>query len=274
MKDQDCIQFLQWSLPRMRLRWQGFRKVRGQVCKRISRRLQELHLTDVSAYRTYLEQNPAEWPILDILCRITISRFYRDRSLFQFLEREVLVKLAELLAAHGDKQLRCWSIGCASGEEPYTLAILWDLLIQPRFPDIDIKIIATDDDPTMIKRAHAGCYAPGSLKELPRDWLAQAFDQSRDGLCIRPEERQKVVFLEQDVRSTAPDGRFHLILCRNIVFTYFDEASQRQILEKIKERLHPEGALVIGIHESLPRGTTGLRPWSQKEGVYVPVQSD
>jgi chemotaxis protein methyltransferase CheR len=274
MKDQDCIQFLQWSLPRMRLRWQGFRRVRRQVCKRVGRRLQELQLPDVSAYRAYLEQNPAEWPVLDSLCRITISRFYRDRSLFQFLKHEVFVKLAESLITRGDDQLRCWSIGCASGEEPYTIAILWDLLIQPRFPDIRIKIVATDADPTMIKRARSGCYAAGSLKGLPKDWLSPAFIRSAVGFCIRAEERDKVIFLEQDIRSAAPDGPFHIILCRNIVLTYFDEALQVEILKKIRARLHPDGALVVGIHESLPRGAGGFELRSHKERIYVPVRQD
>ncbi len=274
MKDQDCVEFLQWSLPRMKLRWQGFRKVRGQVCKRIGRRLQDLGLPDVSAYRTYLEQNPPEWPVLVSLCRISISRFYRDRSLFQFLEREVLVKLSELIVSRGDKELRCWSIGCASGEEPYTIAILWDLCIHPCFPDIDIKIVATDADQNMIKRAQAGCYSAGSLKELPRDRLTHAFTRSEDQYCVKAEERKRVVFIEQDIRTDAPDGPFHLILCRNIVFTYFDEALQMEILDKIRERLLPKGVLVIGIHESLPQGATGLMPWSQKLGVYLSLKKD
>ncbi len=258
----------------MKLRWPGFRKVRDQVCKRINRRLQELQLPHVSAYRAYVEQNPVEWPVLDSLCRIPISRFYRDKSLFQFLEHEVLVKLSESLVARDIKELRCWSIGCASGEEPYTIAILWDLCVHARFPGIDIRIVATDADPTMIERAKAGCYSPGSLRELPRDWLNQAFIRSGEVFCIRTEERQKVVFLEQDVRSSTPDGLFHLVLCRNIVFTYFDEALQMEVLDKIRERLLPKGVLVIGIHESLPQGTKELKPSSQKLGVYLSIKKD
>jgi chemotaxis protein methyltransferase CheR len=94
MKDQDCTQFLQWSLPRLRMRWQGFRKVRGQVCKRIDRRLHELGPADISGYQAYLQEQADEWNVLDSLCRVTISRFYRDRELFRFLEREVLMKLS------------------------------------------------------------------------------------------------------------------------------------------------------------------------------------
>jgi hypothetical protein len=76
MTDTECITFLHWALPQLRLRWAGFRRVRRQVCKRISRRIAELDLPGTAAYRDHLEHNPLEWPVLDGLCSITISRFY------------------------------------------------------------------------------------------------------------------------------------------------------------------------------------------------------
>src|SRR5438477_9810042 len=118
----DCVEFLQWALPRLRMRWDGFRKVRRQVCRRIERRSRELGLTDLAAYRDYLERRPDEWARLDALCRVTISRFYRDRETFAALEQEVLPALAR-----GGAEIEVWSAGCASGEEPYTLALLWKL---------------------------------------------------------------------------------------------------------------------------------------------------
>ena len=85
MNDRECIGFLQWALPKMRMRWSGFRKVRGQVCKRVSRRMAVLALPDATAYRAYLEVTPDEWITLATLCRVTISRFYRDRGVFDHL---------------------------------------------------------------------------------------------------------------------------------------------------------------------------------------------
>ena len=172
MENHDCIRFLQWSLPILRMRWQGFRKVRGQVCKRIAERVQELGLADISAYRSFLENAPSEWAILDSFCHITISRFSRDREVFQFLEREVLPKLAGRSRSRGDGELRCWSIGCASGEEPYTLALLWTASLKSTFADMEMKVIATDADRGMIERAKKGCYSPGSMRELPGNgWI-------------------------------------------------------------------------------------------------------
>ena len=114
MRDSRCVEFLQWALPRLRMRWPGFRRVRRQVCKRIDGRLRELGLDNTAAYQEYLENNPAEWHVLDDFCRISISRFYRDRSVFDCLRDDVLPNLAARAAALGERQLRCWSAGCAS----------------------------------------------------------------------------------------------------------------------------------------------------------------
>ena len=94
MDDRDCVAFLQWALPRLGMRWHGFRKVRHRVCKRIDRRLRELGLRDPDAYRTWLQAHPHEWSTLDSLCTVTISRFARDRMVFAVLQERVLPELA------------------------------------------------------------------------------------------------------------------------------------------------------------------------------------
>ena len=90
MNDTDCTAFLQWALPQINLRWPGFRKVRNQVCKRLMRRMRDLQLADFAAYRVRLEADPTEWRIVDECCHITISRFFRDRGVFEVLRRRVL----------------------------------------------------------------------------------------------------------------------------------------------------------------------------------------
>lgn len=134
MKDKACIQFLQWALPKMQLRWSGFRRVRMQVCKRIGRRIAELGLANAAAYRDYLHDHAAEWQVLISLCRVTISRFYRDQAVFHFLGEIVMPQLCESLHQQGEKELRCWSAGCARGEEAYSLVLLWQLSFQERYP--------------------------------------------------------------------------------------------------------------------------------------------
>jgi chemotaxis protein methyltransferase CheR len=268
MRDDDGVRFLQWCLPRLRLRWPGFRKVRKQVYKRIDRRLKELRLADVTEYRAYLERHDQEWSALDGLCRIPISRFYRDRALFEFLERDGLPELAREASARGEYRIRCWSAGCASGEEPYTLAILWRVRLAPRLPAVSLEILATDVDPVGLERARNGCYSPSSLKDLPRALLDRAFTRSDAGLCVKAEYREGIEWLEQDLRVTMPLGLFQLILCRNVVFAYFDDALQQEVLKRIVARLGQEGVLVIGAGEALPPGIAGIKPWSRQLGVY------
>lgn len=266
--DAECIQFLQWSLPKLHLRWPGFRKVRRQIQKRLNRRLDELALPDVEAYRVYLNGHPAEWQTLDTLCWIGISRFYRDRVVFQHVEHEVLPQLAQLAAVRGDDEIRCWSAGCAGGEEPYTLAIIWRHRLATRFPALRFRIVATDIDPVAIRRAARGCYRASSLKDLPAEWRGQAFVTVADELCLKDDYRAAATFLVQDIRERAPEGVFQLILCRNLVFTYFDESLQKQTAQRLTDRLTPGGALIIGNRESLPDGPWKIQPWSVQLGVY------
>lgn len=252
----------------MKMRWEGFRKVRGQVCKRIQRRIAELGLIDITDYRAYLESNQEEWLFLDTLCRITISRFYRDRGIFDQLLRETLPCLAETALARGDTVLASWSIGCASGEEAYTLKIIWDTFLRTQFPTLSLRIVGTDSDGHMIDRAQLGSYTKTSLKELHQDVLENTFIRSGELYTLREEFREGVEFIEQDIRCEYPPGLFHLILCRNIVFTYFQENLQRLILQQLTRKLLPGGYLVTGIHESLPSGTYNLEPCTEDGRIY------
>ena len=267
MQDSDCVEFLQWALPRLHRRWQGFRKVRAQVCKRIDRRWKGLGLAGLRAYRDYLERHPAEWEPLDRLCPITISSFYRDKAVFDFLGTALLPQLARDAHQHAARDLRALSIGCASGEEPYTLRLAWHFHVAPVHREISLHIVATDVLPEMLERARQACYSSSSLKLLPEAWRAQAFEPVAGGYCLRAEYRQGIEFMRQDVRTALPDGRFNLILCRNLVFTYFDEFLQRQTLERILTRLRPGGALVIGRRETLP-SMTKLTTWSEDLGIF------
>lgn len=298
----QCTPFLRWALPRIGMRWAGFRKVRGQVCKRIGRRIRELGFGGFDAYRRYLEEHPEEWAVLDGLCRVTITRFHRDRGVFELLRRAVLPALAEREGeAGGDLEairnmedsscepvlLRVWSAGCASGEEPYTLALAEQLDPALASRGIRLHITATDADPHLLARARRGRYPMGALRDLPAGWVEEAFtpvlrpasdstahvvagadaapteDATPTGdpeMELDPAIRDQVVFREQDLRREMPDGPFHLILCRNLAFTYFDEAQRRETLARLKARLVPGGVLVLGAHETLPGEEAGSAP--------------
>lgn len=254
MTDRECIEFLRWCLPELHMRWAGYRKVRRQVCKRISRRIAELELLDPRAYRAYLGKHPDEWEILGSLCRVTISRFYRDRGVFDKLSSSVIPEIAENARARGENVVTFWSAGCASGEEAYTLYTLWKLRITASNADApELRIIATDSDRQLLERARRGLYRASSLKDMPDEMIKAAFEKTEDGYRMRTAFKEGITLREQDIRTQRPEESFHLILCRNLVFTYFEESLQRELLIETTKRMVPGGFLVIGIHETLPR---------------------
>jgi chemotaxis protein methyltransferase CheR len=261
-------EFLAWVLERLELRWAGFRKVRKQVQKRIRKRVLDLELEDLAAYREFLESNPEEWVVLDSLCRITISRFHRGRGVFEQLGREVLPELASRVRKRSDRILWCWSAGSASGEEPHSLSILWKMDVQPSFPEIGLRVVATDMDPVVLKRAKNAVYRTTSFRDMPQVWLTDAFDAEAEQYVLKTEFREGVEFRQEDIRRGVPGESFDLVLCRNFVFTYFAESVQTRVLEEIASRLQPGGVLLIGEHENLPEGRVGLGPYPGAAGFY------
>ena len=221
----------------------------------------------MEAYRRHLERDEAEWRRLDALCRIPISRFFRDRAVFEALGATVLPGLATGAAARGAERLRAWSAGCASGEEVYSLRLVWDFAVQAEFPEIGLDILGTDADPVMLSRARAACYPGGSLKELPPAWREAAFARTDGAFRLRPAFRHGITLRLQDIRRRRPAGPFDLILCRNLAFTYFAAPLQARLLRAIRARLRPGGALVIGGHEDLP-GDGGFAPLAPGLPIY------
>jgi chemotaxis protein methyltransferase CheR len=252
--------------------------VRGQVCKRIDRRIQTLQLSGLAAYEAYLTEHATEWAILEGFCSIPISRFYRDRAVFDALGDAILPALAERASARPPGEVRCWSAGCASGEEPYTVSLVWDQRVRPQYPHVRLAIVATDVDEHLLERARTACYSKSSLRELPAAWIDQAFDRRNHLYRLRDRWKASVAFGHQDIRREQPPGQFDLILCRNVAFTYFSDAVQRRVLDRIAERLRAGGFLVIGRHESLPTNVpsfeaTGTLGMYRKESPCVTARA-
>lgn len=256
-----CVEFLQVALPRLGLSWAGFRRVHRQVCRRISRRLQQLRLAHCREYREYLETHPSEWATLDGFCHISISRFLRERAVFDRLGTEILPGLAAAARTRGASRLQCWSAGCASGEEPYSLAMIWEVMLARRYPGLALRVVATDVDGELLARARAGRYRRSSLREVPDEWRDAAFTRCGALYVVRPALRAALEFHQQDMREGLPGGLFDLILCRYIAFTYFDAVLQRRTLGRPLAQLQPGGALVIGLKEQQPAGVPGVEPW-------------
>lgn len=267
MNDAACIEFLQWALPRLRMRWRGFRHVRKQVCKRLGRRVRELSLQGLSAYRVYLEEYPEEWAHLESLCRVTISRFYRDRGVFDRLSQEVLPALVRVAQERGDATVRVWSAGCGAGEEPYTLSIVCRTHSDPVVLRQPLEIIGTDIDGYQVERARRAIYPQGCAREMPPSLREQGFAPQGRLLHVRPSFRKNVDIRQQNIRQGMPAGPFHLIFCRNLIFSYFDPELQQELGSEIVKRLVPQGVLVLGKHEVLP-SELGIEAFDSDHRLY------
>lgn len=221
--------------------------------------MQTLGLRDITAYSDYLDRNPSEWSVFDTYCRITISCFYRDKAVFGTIGDKVLQDLAGRAAEEG-RDVRCWAIGCASGEEVYTLRILWDCVIARSSSKVGLAVLGIDIDDSVLRRAFAGCYHAGSLKELPKEFNKRCFEALDGQFCVKPEHHRGITFAKQDIRREMPAGPFDLILCRNVVLTYFEPSLQMSLMQQISKRIILGGYLVIGAHEALPADVGGFEP--------------
>ena len=203
---------------------------------------------------------------LDKLCRVTISRFCRDRLVFDALGAIILPHAAEKAHARGN-EVRCWSAGCASGEEVYSLKIVWEQIAKAKSPGASMSILGTDIDETVLRRARTGCYERSTLREIQPEWLDVCFERKGDLYCIKHELRADIKFRMQDVRNTLPDGMFDIILCRNLVFTYFEPELRQDVLRRISTRLRSGGFVVIGAHEELPNATDSFSPLAECQNI-------
>ncbi len=120
--------------------------------------------------------------------------------------------------------------------------------------------MGTDADPAVLRRAEEGCFHASSLQNVPPHWRYTAFAPNNNRFYVRAQYRDGLDFRLQDIRVEIPAGPFDLILCRNLVFTYFEFEQQREITHRLAESLHDNGYLVIGAHETPPENKHTFRP--------------
>lgn len=199
---------------------------------------------DFSAYLSLLRKTPEELGVLRPLLTVTISRFFRNRRVFETLSRRVLLPLAEKGTPSS-----AWSAGAASGEEPFTLRILWEELPDPK---PRLAILATDIDEACLTRAGEGLYPESSLREVPRPTAERFFRKEGERYRLREDVVRSVTFRQHDLLCDPAPGTFDLVLCRNTAFTYFDAPHRIAVAGEIASTLSPGGHLVIGRTETLP----------------------
>ncbi|MBI5439973.1 MAG: chemotaxis protein CheR, partial [Deltaproteobacteria bacterium] len=211
-------EFLRRACAGSELEWRKYR--RRSARKRVLDRVRELGLEGLSEYLDRLRDDPAEAAALPDIMRVTVTRFFRERGRWDVLVEGIL---PELLAKDPRPTFRAWSAGCCGGEEPYTLALLWQERLKPRFPEVELEILATDIDGASLDRAARAVYERGSLREVPPGVVERWFLPVKGGFRLRPEAARLVTFRVHNLRTDPPPaaGVLDLALCRYLAFTYY-----------------------------------------------------
>lgn len=220
------------------------------VYSRLAKRLRALGL---QSFRDYCEMISGEEGVDErqaMMAALTtnVTRFFREPHHFEHLQHKLIPPHIDRVRAGG--RLRLWSAACSSGQEPYSMA----MSLVAAMPDAlqrDVRILATDIDPNMIRTGKLGIYSEDLVDEIPaehrRNWFIRA-DEPRKWR-VKPELQQLIAFRELNLIGEWPmKGRFEAVFCRNVVI-YFDEQTQQRIWSRFAPAMSDDGALYIGHSE-------------------------
>ncbi|MBW1999352.1 MAG: hypothetical protein JRJ29_15505 [Deltaproteobacteria bacterium] len=238
------------------LSWRGYRKVRKGVKKRIARHMAECGCRCVEEYIQLLETDRDLRAQCEIMMAVSISRFFRDRALWETLGKDIVPELS----CRDTDRLSVWCAGCGCGEEVYSLKILWEEIRPGLNPVPVLRVLATDMNPAFLARARIGVYPRSSLKEVPEIMHRRYFlAQGNQNFAVKPSLKDGICWKQGNLLSSMPQETFHLVFLRNNLLTYYGEESKTSAFQKVLGRLEAGGYLVIGSHEKIPKGIGGLK---------------
>ncbi len=237
---------------------------RGTFLRRVHRRLQVLQIDDIDAYIARLRSDRSEAQDLFQDLLIGVTQFFRDPSEFAVLESEI----PRLFEGKGpDDQFRVWVLGCATGEEAYSIAIL----LKEHMATIDrppqVQIFATDLDPRALGLARAGRYADSIAGHIRPDRLHRWFSREGDTYCVSKELREMCIFSPHNVIKDAPFSRIDILSCRNLLI-YLNTDIQSRVIPIFHFSLRSGGVLFLGNSENVTRHQKLFAPVDRKNRVY------
>jgi two-component system CheB/CheR fusion protein len=243
---------------------------RSTLERRIRRRMEQVGIGDVEAYRDHLELHAEEFTELFNTILINLTAFFRDPEAWQYL-RAVVVP--DLLLAKPDGPLRVWSAGCASGQEAYSLAICFAEALGLEEFRRRVKIYATDVDHDALAQARAASYTAQEVEGLSAEQLERHLEPTGDRWVFRPELRRAVIFGRNDLVQDAPISHIDLLLARNTLM-YFTAETQGRILGRLHFALDPGGYLFLGKAELMLSHTHLFAPVEANRRFFRRVPSD
>ena len=241
---------------------------RPTLTRRVQRRLDELHLASFSEYVDYLEVHADEFELLFNTILINVTSFYRDPKAWEYLADEVVPRILE--KANPDGVVRIWSAGCASGEEAYTLAIIFaEVMGEPEFR-ARVKIYATDVDEHALAQARSGAYGIKALEAVPADLVKRYFEGTGNDRSFRADLRRVIIFGRHDLTRDAPISRLDLVTCRNTLM-YFNAEAQAAIIRRLHFGLNPGGYLFLGRAEMLLSHSDLFKPLNTASRIFTKI---
>jgi chemotaxis protein methyltransferase CheR len=240
---------------------------------RLGSRIKDLGLKSFAEYHRFLRSDPGRVQEIEILCeKITTNEtsFFRDTRQLKVVQDHVLSPLLAQKQASGKKELRIWSAGCSSGEEPYTLAMMLHEALRLSIIGWDIRISANDISRAVLAKASRGIYTAHALRTTPEDILTKYFTPEARGYKIHPKVQKMVSFSRINLNERAEIKKVpksEIIFCRNVII-YFDEAMKKKVINAFYDNLLPGGVLVLGHSESIHKISRAFKPIIKQGGMF------
>ncbi|MEX2565466.1 MAG: CheR family methyltransferase [Cyclobacteriaceae bacterium] len=221
---------------------------RPTIVRRVIRRMAAIHANTIEEYMQLLKSDPEEIATLSNEFLIGVTNFFRDPEAFEIIRDKVIPEIVKnkLLV----DTLKIWVIGCATGEEAYSLAILIKEHLITIKKDLAVKIFASDIDKKALAKASKGYYSENLMKNVSEERLSNFFIQEGNGYLVRENIRKMLIFADHNIVQQPPYGKIDFISCRNLMI-YFNPTLQKRIFSTIHFCLNVDGYLFLGPSEGL-----------------------
>ncbi|NJB83323.1 CheR family methyltransferase [Wenyingzhuangia aestuarii] len=226
-----------------------FKKYKNStIVRRIEKRMHINNINEIFEYLKFLRKNDDEKTALKQSFLIGVTRFFRDTEAFDIMKSNIIPAICN--AKKTSETIKIWTAGCSTGEEVYSIAILFDEYITKHKLELSFKIFATDIDNKSISIASAGEYSINTVHEIDKVYFDKYFVKTGDRIAIVKNIRDRIVFSNHNILSDPPFIKTDLITCRNLLI-YIDNKAQEKIMNDFQFALNKNGYLFLGSSESL-----------------------
>ncbi|WP_267396631.1 MULTISPECIES: CheR family methyltransferase [unclassified Sphingomonas] len=251
------------------LDFRGYKRTSLQ--RRITLRMEAVGAADFAAYQAQLEADPGEFESLLNTVLINVTSFFRDEEAWERLKTQVVPAI--IARAEPSRPIRIWSVGCASGEEPFSIAMLFAEYLGITEFCQRVKIYATDLDEEALKTARLAIYSPRDVESVPAAMLDKYFERTNNHYVFDRTLRKCVIFGRHNVVHDAPISRIDLLVCRNLLI-YLEGETQAVVLPRLHYALNQDGFLFLGKAETQLARSPLFRPVEMRHRIFSKVAQE